>query len=172
MRGLLLFLILLPVVDLALLGHWLGFWNTLLLVLGTACLGFALIRFQGLVALKMGQQKLQAGVMPISEMTTGLFLAFAGLLFIHPGFLTDVMGLMCLVPGVRLLLAGWLMKKVGPLSANTAGGFKYSAKGHNSAKGFNPDQGYGSAGQKDVIEGEYEQVDNTPKHIDITQEKK
>lgn len=157
MRGLLLFLILLPVVDLALLGHWLGFWNTVLLVLGTACLGFALIRYQGLVALKLSQQKLQAGIMPISEMTTGLFLAFAGLLFIHPGFFTDVLGLFCLVPGIRTLLAAWIMTKVGPLGGGFAG------KGHKPAS------------SEDVIEGEYEPVtpvEAAPKDVFIKQEKK
>ena len=157
MRGLLMFLILLPVVDLALLGHWLGFWNTLLLVLGTACLGVALIRYQGLAALKLAQQKLQAGVMPISEVTTGFFLAFAGLLFMHPGLITDVLGLLCLVPGIRTLLAAWMITKVAPL------GFVVAGKGH------------GSPGSESVIEGECEQIvpaEDDPKDVFIKQEKK
>lgn len=150
MRGLLVFLVLLPVLDLALLGHWLGFWNTVLLVMGTAALGFALIRYQGLVALKASQEKLQAGIMPVTEMTTGLFLAFAGVLFIHPGFVTDILGLLFLVPGVRLALAAWLIAKVGRTGA--AG----------SAR---------SAGAEDVIEGEFEEM---PKRdaAHIAQEKK
>lgn len=105
MRGLLIFLVLVPVLDLALLGHLIGFWNTVFLVLGTAFLGFALIRHQGFSALNAGRQKLAAGQMPLTEMTTGLFLAFAGVLFIHPGFITDALGMLCLVPGVRSFIA-------------------------------------------------------------------
>lgn len=154
MRGLLVFLVLLPVVDLALLGHWLGFWNTLLLVMGTAFLGFALIRYQGLVALRAGQEKMQAGVLPVSEMTTGLFLAFGGLLFIHPGFVTDVLGLLCLVPGVRSVLAAWVISKIGPVR-----GFADEAASRRDTQAA------------DVIEGEFEEM---PKRdtTHIEQEKK
>ncbi|WP_053979554.1 FxsA family protein [Marinagarivorans algicola] len=150
MRGLLVLLVLLPVLDLALLGHWIGFWNTVLLVIGTALLGFMLIRYQGLMALKASQQKLQAGVLPVTEITTGLFLAFAGVLFIHPGFVTDLLGLLFLVPGVRLVLAAWLMAKLGLNRVAT------------QAR---------SAGAEDVIEGEFEEM---PKRdaAHIEQEKK
>ena len=79
------FIIVLPVIDLALMGHLVGFWNTVLLVFGTACLGVLLIRHQGMAALRSAQAKMAAGIAPTQEITTGLFLALAGVLFIHPG---------------------------------------------------------------------------------------
>lgn len=144
MRGLLVFLVLVPVLDLALLGHLIGFWNTVFLVLGTACLGFALIRHQGVSALQAGRQKLAAGQMPLTEMTTGVFLALAGVLFIHPGFITDVLGLLCLVPGVRSLVA----LKVAAKAAN--GQFETHFKTETYQ-------------EKHTFEGEFENVDESSK---------
>lgn len=134
MRGFLLFVVLLPVFDLALMGHLIGFWNTIFLVLGSAVVGFALIRYQGIAALNAGRTKLAAGQMPLSEMTTGLFLAFAGVLFIHPGFITDLLGLICLIPGVRQLIASWAL-------------VRFSKGGRNPFEQ-----------QETILEGEFEEV--------------
>ncbi|HEY7772393.1 MAG TPA: FxsA family protein [Marinagarivorans sp.] len=142
MRGFLLLVVLLPVFDLALMGHLVGFWNTVLLVLGSAVLGMALIRYQGVAALNMGRAKLAAGQMPVSEMTTGLFLAFAGLLFVHPGFITDILGLLCLIPGVRHALAGWAVVRF--VASGRAGPFA----GGGGAQG----------GDDTILEGEFEEV--------------
>lgn len=142
MRGFLLLLILLPVVDLALMGHWIGFWNTLLLVIGTAVLGFALIRHQGMAALNQGRQKLAMGQPPIEELTTGLFLALAGVLFIHPGFITDALGLLCLIPGLRKLLAAWAIMRFARSAGTRADAFR----------------------GEDVIDGEFKEVADDETH--------
>lgn len=149
MRGFLLLMVLLPVFDLALMGHLIGFWNTVFLVLGSAFLGFALIRYQGVAALNAGRAKLAAGQMPLSEMTTGLFLAFAGALFIHPGFITDLLGLICLIPGVRQLFAGWAVVR------------------------FAQRQQAPFAGKETILEGEFEEVGSRePPHIEQNNQKK
>lgn len=154
MRGLLIFLVLVPVFDLALLGHVIGFWNTVFLVLGTAALGFALIRHQGFSALNAGREKLAAGQMPLTEMTTGLFLALAGVSFIHPGIITDLLGLLCLVPCVRSFIAMKVVAKAGSSQFQAT----YTARNDQDTHTF---------------EGEFETVAEPPKaSIDQQDDKK
>ena len=144
MRAFLLFIILLPVLDLALMGHLIGFWPTVLLVLGTGCLGLMLIRRQGSSALMQGRNKIAAGRFPLKEMTTGVFLALAGILLIHPGVITDVLALLCLIPNVRVLLAGILSSRIpsGLDGAHRTAGYRARSE----------------AGSGDIIEGEYDEV--------------
>jgi UPF0716 protein FxsA len=107
MAWLAFFIVVFPILDLALMGHLMGFWNTVLLVLGKAVVGFLLIRYQGLVALNAARNTLSLRQLPPSEITTPIFLVLAGVLLIHPGILTDLLGLLCLVPGARRLAAKW-----------------------------------------------------------------
>ena len=155
MRFLLLFVFILPVIDLAFLGHFIGFWNTLLVVLGTGFLGVALIRHQGLKALAEGQQKWQAGQLPVSELTTGIFLLVAGLLFFHPGIVTDTLALLCLIPGVRQLLAGYLLVR------------GYNAMQQRGFAAGGPMPGAQSRDDGDIIEGDFERAsDEDRRRID------
>ena len=145
MRFIVFCLLILPVLDLALMGHLMGFWPTILLVMGTAFLGVICIRHQGMAALARGRAKFAAGQLPAAEMTAGLFLALAGLLLIHPGVTTDMLGLLCLMPGVRHLLAAGLALRFGRKMAN-----------HRER--YTP---------SDIIDGEYESVvDVDAKHIE------
>ncbi len=139
MRAFLLFIVLLPVFDLALMGHLIGFWPTVLLVLGTGCVGFMLIRRQGSAAFLRGREKIAAGQLPLKEMTAGVFLALAGILLVHPGVITDMLALLCLIPNVRVLLAGFLEKRMPS---------DLGSKHHT----------HGQTDSGDIIEGEYDEV--------------
>ena len=141
MRFILLFIVVLPVIDLAFFGHFFGFWNTVFLVLGTAVVGFAMIRYQGLKALADGREKWLQGQLPLSELATGVFLLVAGMLFIHPGVVTDMVGLMCLIPGVRQLLTGYLLSR----------GFTLMQQ-----RGFVAPNQPSSGADGDIIEGNFE----------------
>lgn len=108
-------LLLWPLIEIALfvtLGGWLGLWATLAIVLGTAVAGVALMRWRGLraVADLRGQVGNVRNLVP--EMADQAMFMLAGLLLILPGFLTDALGLLLLLPPVRHALLALAAQRV------------------------------------------------------------
>ncbi|MBT8448812.1 MAG: FxsA family protein [Gammaproteobacteria bacterium] len=104
MRLALALFILIPIIEIAVFiqaGNLFGLGLTLLMILLTAVIGLALIRQQGLATLFRAQEKMQSGEVPAVEMMEGILLAAAGLLLITPGFFTDTIGFLILVPIIR-----------------------------------------------------------------------
>ena len=89
--------------------HVLGVLLTLLLVIATSFIGMSLVRNQGFKNLMLMQQKMQAGESPAAEMIKSVSLIIAGLLLIIPGFFTDFLGLLLLLPPVQKHLTLKLM---------------------------------------------------------------
>lgn len=151
MRLLLLAFVLVPVIEIYLLirvGQWLGAWPTIGIILATALAGAWLLRQQGLATLARGRLKLQEGVLPTREMVEGLLLATGGALLLTPGFMTDLVGLLCLLPWSRR----WLARSV------LAGGLGGTA--WRSAAAARPFDRHSSRADPDprgghTIEGEY-----------------
>ena len=107
MKYLLPTFIVLPILEMYVLirvGSNIGAFNTILLVLLTALIGFALLRVQGFRTLINARNKLGMTQLPAEEMITGIFLAIGGALLLTPGFITDFFGLLCLVPVTRRFL--------------------------------------------------------------------
>lgn len=104
-------LLLWPLLEIGLfvvVGGAIGLWPTLAVVLGTGVLGVALIRWQGMGALRDLQQN--GAVDPISPIAHGALILLGGFLLILPGFFTDVLGLMLMIP----LLRRGLIAALGP----------------------------------------------------------
>ncbi|MGY3870787.1 FxsA family protein [Aeromonas crassostreae] len=93
-------------------GTVIGALPTVVLIVLTAMVGSALVRRQGLKTLLEAQQRMQLGEMPARELLGGMLLALAGLLLIVPGFVTDLLGLLLLLPPLRGRLADKLVKGV------------------------------------------------------------
>lgn len=112
MRFVFLLLVLLPLVEIWLLieiGSQIGSLATIATLVLTAVVGLALIRWQGFTTLLRAQSRIASGEVPAAEMMEGLILAFCGVALVIPGFATDVIGLLGLVPPVRRCLLGpWL----------------------------------------------------------------
>lgn len=87
----------------------LGVLTTLLLVLFTSCVGVSLVRNQGVKTFVQMQQKLAVGESPAAEMVKSVSLVLAGFLLLIPGFFTDFLGLLLLLPPVQKLLTLKLM---------------------------------------------------------------
>ena len=85
-------------------------WTVLLVVL-TAVLGAALVRAQGLATLQRIRRQMAMGEMPALEMLEGLTLFIVGALLLTPGFFTDAVGFVLLVPGVRRGLLRLLIQR-------------------------------------------------------------
>ncbi len=113
-----LFLII-PLLEIAILieiGKVVGAGYTILLVIGTAALGAALLRQQGVSTLVRVQQQLDQGHLPATELLEGLILLIAGALLLTPGFFTDIIGFAMLVPALRLRFVQHILKNF--LTAN------------------------------------------------------
>ena len=99
--------IVLPILEMYILievGGFIGALNTVGLVLLTALLGLILIRQQGFRTLLNARNKLMQAELPTEELVTGIFLAVGGALLLTPGFVTDFIGFMCLLPFTRSFL--------------------------------------------------------------------
>lgn len=117
----LLFLIV-PLIEIVILiqvGKAVGAGYTVILIIGTAALGAALLRWQGLATLARVRLSMDQGRLPATELIEGLLLLIAGALLLTPGFFTDALGFLALLPGLRkfvaeALLSGFIQRRVHP----------------------------------------------------------
>lgn len=103
-RLLFILFITVPLVELYCLiqvGDVLGVIPTIALCIFTAALGAALLRYQGLQTIARIQQRVATGEVPATDMLEGAILLLSGVLLMTPGFLTDVIGFLCLTPKLR-----------------------------------------------------------------------
>jgi len=101
-----LFLVI-PIIEVYLLievGGMIGAGWTILLIVLTAIVGVNLLRQQGISTLMRANQAMSQGQIPAMEMMEGIFLAVGGALLITPGFFTDVIGFICLLPFTRRII--------------------------------------------------------------------
>ena len=106
MNTVLLLIIIIPLVEIYLfikIGSQIGAFNTISLILITALLGVWYARYEGFNTLKSGISQLMKNEIPIYEILSGAALAFAALLLILPGFATDLIGLLLIIPITRKL---------------------------------------------------------------------
>ena len=107
MRFLLPSLLVLPVLEMYVLikvGAQIGALTTIFLVLLTAFVGLFLLRQQGFRTLFNAKTKIERSELPLEEIFAGIFLAVGGALLLTPGFITDFIGFLCLVPSTRKVL--------------------------------------------------------------------
>ena len=100
----LLAFILVPLAEIAVfieIGGLIGLWPTLAVVVLTAIVGTGLLRAQGLATMMRARASVERGEMPVTEVFDGACLLVAGALLLTPGFVTDTVGLLLFVPGVR-----------------------------------------------------------------------
>ena len=93
------------------IGSHLGAFNTVLLILTTAIAGVAYARYEGFNTLKSGMRQLIKNEIPIYEIISGATLAFAAFLLIFPGFATDILGILLVIPITRRLILGIFINK-------------------------------------------------------------
>ena len=104
----------LPALEIYLLikvGGQVGALNTLGLIFLTAIIGLYFAKHQGLRTLRTGMINLYQNRIPVYEMMSGASIAFAALLLIIPGFFTDFMGFLLLIPFTRRILFSLVLKK-------------------------------------------------------------
>ena len=92
------------------IGGEIGALNTVALIFLTAIIGIYYARLQGIQTLKSGLINLYQNKVPVYELITGASIAFAALLLIVPGFFTDIIGFILLIPFSRKLLFNLIIK--------------------------------------------------------------
>jgi UPF0716 protein FxsA len=130
-------------------GSVIGTWPTVGLIVGTAVVGGLILRWQGLQTLARARRQLAANRLPVAEMAEGAALALAAVLLLTPGFFTDALGAVLLLPPLRRTLLRRLLARLAPHARDAAAG---------RAGGGGP-AAAGDGGR--VIDGEYRVLDDT-----------
>ena len=132
MNAVLLFIIGIPLIEIYLMikvGCVIGAFNTIFLIFFTAITGIFFARLEGLNAIRSGFNQIVKNELPIYEIISGAALAFAALLLIIPGFLTDIIGFLLIIPITRKIFIRIISSKFNKKKVN-----------------------------KDFIEGEFEEI--------------
>lgn len=161
----LLLLIMVPLIEIGLfieVGGWVGGWTTVGLVILTAVVGLSLVRAQGLGVLKKLNNGMAGGTFPAGAAFDGIALFLAGALLLTPGFMTDMLGFLLLIPPLRTFLGGKLQARAHFSAAHVQ-------RGQHTQYTQHPGQPHGQAqdgvrhGEQRIekgviIEGEFEEI--------------
>ena len=115
MNSVLLSIILVPIVEIYLfikIGAKIGAFNTILLIFITAITGIIYARYEGLNTLRSAYSQMIKQETPAYEIISGAAIAFAALLLIIPGFATDIIGFLIILPVTRKLILGKVSTKI------------------------------------------------------------
>ena len=160
----LLLLIAVPLIEIGLfveVGGWVGGWSTVGLVILTAVVGLALVRIQGLGVLKKLNDGMHGGPFPAGAAFDGIALFMAGAMLVIPGFMTDTLGFLLLIPPLRRALGDKLQARAHFGGVHTGYSSHHNQEGgpsigprasnSNGVADKGPDGGI-------VIEGEFEEI--------------
>jgi UPF0716 protein FxsA len=110
MRLILIFIVV-PLIEILLLieiGSRIGAFNTILVIIITAIVGASMMRHQGFTIMRNIQRDLSQGRMPTGELINGALVLVGGIVLLTPGFFTDAVGFILLIPATR----GFIRKKI------------------------------------------------------------
>ena len=114
MNAVILFIIGIPLIEIYLMikvGGAIGAFKTIFLIIFTAITGVYFAKLAGLNAMRSGFGQLVKNEIPVYEIISGAALAFAALLLIFPGFLTDFFGFLLIIPPTRKILISSISSK-------------------------------------------------------------
>lgn len=141
-QSIFLLVLLIPFVEIYLLlqvGGLIGAFPTIILVVFTAVLGTWLLKQQGFATFQRLQANLAEGKVPAYEMIEGPIIMVGGALLLTPGFITDIIGFVCLIPQLRRKIAQYVIEN-------------YLVQSGDNFQ-------WGKAKDKDALEGEFRKED-------------
>ena len=136
-----------PIVEIALfikVGGFLGVWPTICIIILTAVLGTTLVKQQGLAVIQQIKNEVIKLNDPTEAIAHGALILISGVLLLTPGFFTDFIGFILMIPKVRTFIYFWLRSR-------------FELKGSLHKNGKNK---YGKADDFDVIDADYYDKDN------------
>jgi len=122
-RIVLLSVLALPLIEIALfivIGQAIGLLPTLSGIVLTGVIGALVLRWQGVAVLREMQVRLQRGEMPARQMGDAMLIGLAGVLLLLPGYFTDLIGLVLLVPWTRELIYRLLARNLRVVEVTTS----------------------------------------------------
>jgi UPF0716 protein FxsA len=139
--------IVVPIAELAVLiqiGELIGVWWTIALLVADAILGSLLARSQGRVVWRRFNEALRAGRAPAREVMDGALVLFGGALLLTPGFLSDILGALLLLPPTRALVRALLVRRFADrmVASMTAGPRADTGPARPGARPPRPRQAY------------------------------
>ena len=114
MNSVIITIILIPIIEIYLfikIGSQIGALNTILLIFITAFIGVYYAKYEGLNTIRSGFSQLIKNEIPAYEIISGAAIAFAALLLILPGFASDILGFLLIIPFTRKLILGKISNK-------------------------------------------------------------
>ena len=121
MNAVILFIIGIPLIEIYLMikvGGTIGAFNTIFLILFTAITGIYFARLEGLNTIRSGFNQIVKNEVPLYEIISGAAIAFAALLLIIPGFLTDIIGFLLIIPVTRKMFIKIISSKFNKKKIN------------------------------------------------------
>ncbi len=121
MNTILIFLIAVPTIEIYVMikiGQNIGAFTTISLIFATAFIGIYFAKIEGLNTLRAGVYNLYKNKVPLFEMISGASIAFAAILLIVPGFITDFIGFILLIPPSRKFIINYFIRKNNPIKKN------------------------------------------------------
>ena len=141
MNAAILFIIGIPLIEIYLMikvGGIIGAFNTIFLIFFTAITGIYFAKLEGISTLRNGFAQLVKNEIPVYEMISGAAIAFAAVLLIFPGFLTDVIGFLLIIPITRRILIKKISSRIHKNKKNTSnvveGDFEEAEQDDNDSK--------------------------------------
>lgn len=108
--------ILLPLLELYVIftvGDAIGWWQTILILAADSIIGSLLLKSQGRAVWRRFNEQMAAGRMPHKEVLDGVLVIFGGAFLITPGFLTDIVGILLLLPPTRVFMRRLVTRAIG-----------------------------------------------------------
>ena len=147
---------------------------TFLGIFVTAFIGVTLMRRQGTLVLKQWQNRISEGKISTSTLASGLSFVLGAILLLLPGYVTDFIGLLCFLPGLRVLIGQSLLSRLGEyvytsnlftvFSTRFSSKDGFSSSSHEYTRPKRPSPyGHHQPLEGEVIEGQYESKDNPRK---------
>ena len=112
-----------PLIEIAcfiLIGNAIGLWPTLAGVLVTALIGSILIRMQGIALIREIRETVGRGQLPTRALGDAMMVGIAGALLLAPGYFTDLIGILLLIPPVRTVIYRALASRITVMAPRPA----------------------------------------------------
>ena len=146
-----LFFIAIPIIEVILfitVGKYIGLWNTIFIIITTGIIGAILVKSQGITILNNALEEIRSNKMPILSIFEGVAILIAGAFLLTPGFLTDTIGCVLLIPKARNIIINYITSYLKKRTINKKKTTYYSNKEYKENKTF---------------EGDFEEIDDNDK---------
>jgi|SRR5690554_1005583 len=143
----------LPLIEIGIfieVGDAIGVWPTIALTIATALAGVSVVRLQGFTTFMKARAQVAEGEVPTRQLFDGFCLVLAGLMLLIPGFATDSVGVILLIPPVRSFLFKWVESRAEVRAA-------YYARSQGRPRPADV--------RGDIIEGEWQEVEEPPRDL-------